>query len=72
MTAKGFDTDQSFMLVEIDGDVLHFQTISRARPARGLRDDHAADHRRHFVKPVRDARFASPPAFCWPPPPRPC
>jgi len=29
LTAKGFDTDNSFMLVEIDGDQLHFQTISR-------------------------------------------
>ena len=29
MTAKGFDTEQSFMLVEIDGDTMHFQTISR-------------------------------------------
>ncbi len=29
LTAKGFDTDRSFMLVEIDGDVLRFQTISR-------------------------------------------
>jgi hypothetical protein len=29
LTAKGFDTEQSFMLVEIDGDVLRFQTISR-------------------------------------------
>jgi hypothetical protein len=29
MTAKGFDTDQSFMMIEIDGDSLHFQTISR-------------------------------------------
>jgi hypothetical protein len=35
LTAKGFDTDQSFMLVEIDGDVLRFQTISR----RGKRVD---------------------------------
>jgi len=26
---KGFDTDQSFMLIEIAGDKLHFQTISR-------------------------------------------
>src|SRR5215470_12387769 len=26
---KGFDTDRSFMLVEIKGDQLHFQTISR-------------------------------------------
>ncbi len=35
MTARGFDTEQSFMLVEIDGDVLRFQTISR----RGRRVD---------------------------------
>jgi 3',5'-cyclic AMP phosphodiesterase CpdA len=27
---KGFDTDQSFMIVEIAGDKLYFQTISRA------------------------------------------
>ena len=26
---KGFDTDQGFMLVEISGDLLYFQTISR-------------------------------------------
>jgi hypothetical protein len=30
LTAKGFDTEQSFMLVEIDGDILRFQTISRS------------------------------------------
>jgi hypothetical protein len=29
MTAKGFDSDQSYMLVEIDGDQMHFQTLSR-------------------------------------------
>jgi predicted phosphodiesterase len=29
MTAKGFDTDRSFMMVEVDGDSLHYQTISR-------------------------------------------
>jgi calcineurin-like phosphoesterase family protein len=28
--AKGFDTDRGFMLVEISGDKLYFQTISRA------------------------------------------
>lgn len=27
---KSFDTDQSFMLVEIAGDKLYFQTISRS------------------------------------------
>ena len=30
MTAVGFDTDRSYMLVEIAGDVLTFQTLSRA------------------------------------------
>lgn len=29
ITDKGFDTDRSFMLIEIAGDELHFQTISR-------------------------------------------
>ena len=35
LTAKGFDSEQSFMLVEIDGEVLRYQTISR----RGKRID---------------------------------
>ena len=37
LTAKGFDTEQSFMLVELDGDVMRFQTISRSgkRSTRG-------------------------------------
>lgn len=30
LTAQGFDTDQAFMAVEIDGDQLFFNTISRA------------------------------------------
>ena len=30
MTARYFDTDQSFLLIEISGDVLSFQAISRA------------------------------------------
>lgn len=29
LTAKGFDTEQSFMVVEIDGDVMRFQTLSK-------------------------------------------
>jgi hypothetical protein len=29
LTAVGYDQDRSFMLVEIAGDELHFQTISR-------------------------------------------
>ena len=35
LTAKGFDTEQTFMVVEVDGDVLRFQTITR----RGKRID---------------------------------
>ncbi len=30
ITARGFDTGNSFMLVEIAGDTLHFETLSRA------------------------------------------
>ena len=41
LTAKGFDTEQSFMVVEIDGDVLRFQTISR----HGKRVDSGEIHR---------------------------
>jgi 3',5'-cyclic AMP phosphodiesterase CpdA len=29
ITAKAFDTDRSFVLMEIDGDTLYFQAISR-------------------------------------------
>jgi len=29
MTAKGFDTDRSFMMIEIAGDDMYFQTTSR-------------------------------------------
>ena len=31
LTDKGFDTDLSFMLIEIAGDEMHYQVISRAR-----------------------------------------
>jgi hypothetical protein len=30
LTASGFDQDQTFMLVEVTADELHFATISRA------------------------------------------
>jgi hypothetical protein len=30
LTAVGFDDDLSFMLVEIEGDTMHYQAISRA------------------------------------------
>jgi len=35
LTEKGFDTEQTFMVVEIDGDIMRFQTITR----RGKRID---------------------------------
>jgi len=30
LTAKGYDNDNSFMLLEVAGDQLSFQTITRA------------------------------------------
>ena len=41
ITDKGFDTDRSFMLIEIAGDELHFQTISRT----GVTVDSGVIHR---------------------------
>jgi hypothetical protein len=51
-TAMGFDSDNTFMLCEIDGDRLHFQTITRTgrtidsgviqRPGEGIRSRPAA------------------------------
>jgi hypothetical protein len=29
ISAKGFDNEQSYMLVELEGDTMHFQTLSR-------------------------------------------
>jgi hypothetical protein len=29
LTAAGYDQDQSFMIVEIEGDTLHFNAVSR-------------------------------------------
>jgi hypothetical protein len=42
MTAKGFDTDHHFVLMEIDGDELYFQAISR----RGATVDSGSFRRR--------------------------
>ena len=41
MTAKGFDTDRSFMMIEIAGDDLYFQTMSRT----GVAVDSGVIHR---------------------------
>jgi predicted phosphodiesterase len=51
MTAAGFDTDRSFMLVEIAGDVLTFQTISRS----GKRVDSGS-----FRRPVAPTPVSTP------------
>ena len=45
MTAMSFDQDQSFMLVEIDGNKLSFQAISRTGADRRFRD-HSTSGRR--------------------------
>ena len=45
MTAKGFDTDNSFTIVEIDGDQMFFETISR----RGVIVDSGSIPRRETV-----------------------
>jgi predicted phosphodiesterase len=42
LTAEAFDQDRSFMLIEIDGDELHFQAISRT----GETIDHGTIRRR--------------------------
>ena len=51
MTASGFDTDRSFMLVEIAGDVMTFQTLSRS----GKRVDSGS-----FRRPVAAETTAAP------------
>jgi hypothetical protein len=69
MTAKGYDLDRSFMLVEIDGNDLHFQTISRIgqtvdsgtiRHPRPETDGAASPEvmGRHFRRPSREAVYA--------------
>ncbi|MGH9791231.1 MAG: metallophosphoesterase family protein [Candidatus Acidiferrales bacterium] len=30
ITARGFDTDYTFMVIEVDGDLMHFQTLTRS------------------------------------------
>jgi calcineurin-like phosphoesterase family protein len=45
ITDKGFDTDRSFMLIEIAGEEMHFQTISRT----GVTVDSGLIRRPHAV-----------------------
>ena len=55
MTAKGFDADRSFMLVEIDGDLLRFQTVSRT----GNRVDSGEIRRAPSPQPTAEAAAAT-------------
>ena len=56
MTAKGFDTDRSYMLVEIDGDVMRFQTLSRL----GKRVDSGEIRRTPAPEPAQTPANTSP------------
>ncbi len=58
LTAKGFDTDRAFMLIEIAGDKLYFQTIAASGDTV---DSGEIDRRREDQKSV--AREAVPPAL---------
>lgn len=57
LTARGFDTDRSFMLVEINGDTMNFVTISRT----GTIVDSGVVPRR-TLKPVPSSRSNGPAA----------
>jgi predicted phosphodiesterase len=48
LTAAGFDSDYSFMLVEIDGSDMYFQAVSRA----GLIVDSGVIHHAPFAEPA--------------------
>lgn len=50
MTAMGFDTDYTFMLVEIDDHAMHFQTLTRS----GKRIDSGSIPRTSFVSSPRN------------------
>jgi hypothetical protein len=64
-TAAGFDTDYSFTIMEVDGDDLHFQTISR----RGATVDAGVLVRRRVQRDT--ARLILPPPVARPVPPLP-
>jgi hypothetical protein len=58
MTEKGFDRDQTFMLVEIAGDDMYFQTVSRT----GTTVDSGAVPKQTVVKPAAVLRAIPAPA----------
>jgi predicted phosphodiesterase len=63
LTAKGFDSDLSFMLLEIDGNEMYFQTLSRT----GQTVDQGTFQRRE-IAPVQPV-ITNPPAKAAPAPP---
>jgi predicted phosphodiesterase len=65
LTAKGFDTDLSFMLLEIDNNELYFQTLSRT----GQTVDQGTFQRREIApaQPAAPAKAAPAPATPAPP-----
>ena len=51
LTAKAFDRDRSFVLMEIDGDTLHYQAVSRT----GVTVDSGSFERPHKSHTVADS-----------------
>ena len=60
MTAKGFDTDRSFTLIEIVGDHLFFETISRLGQIVDSGQFPRREDRRVTVRPSRAAELTRP------------
>lgn len=67
LTERGFDTDYSFIAMEIDGDALHFQTISR----RGDTVDRGAIPRRKMPESTSPGVSRLPRVLPWPQLPSP-
>ena len=67
MTAKGFDTDRSFTLVEIIGDHLFFETISRLGQIVDSgefprRETSPSPHSQHLISQFMQRRILIPPS----------
>ena len=60
MTDKGFDRDQTFMLVEVAGDQLYFQTLSRT----GITVDSGTIQKQATAKAAASLPAAGTPAAC--------
>jgi predicted MPP superfamily phosphohydrolase len=67
ITAKGFDTDQAFLALEINGDQLYFQAISRTG---SIIDSGVITRRMETSRDASAFRPAPAPASAWPDPSR--